>query len=513
MSIKAKLVGFNMFTCLLGLSLACVAFITIGIQDAKVSLKNNMILLSKVKSEDISTALFFNQTKVIKERISSLQEKEGILILCVYDASGTVVAEYRVSDHQCSYQSKQMHNFSWSAFTLSQPIIHEGIPVGTIYLKLSLDKIKGDIYKQISTVFIIFLVLVILCYVIVNRLQRVFSDPIRNLVETANKISLGDYSTRVKSYGKDEFSVLAKTFNKMMQVMQKYKEGLEEKVEAGRIDLKKTNDELEQANHKLEKANEELTGALEVKERFIKNMNHEINTPAHQLSGLSQFVLDDLLKLQEKMSEYIEKEGSGDEGKKLIESLSYVVGYADKLALSCEREANFIRNINSISALAEGRVHYHIEESDLSEAIKEALLSYPRHSERFVYEKTENLLCLFDKNKIKSVLDHLFSNALIYAPEGKITITTKKSKYRKPDGSPSVGIKCSVHDEGPGIPEKELEYIFDKFTESSRTKTEAGGRGLGLAICKGLILGHGGIIWAENAKGKGAIFHFIIPVA
>lgn len=66
-------------------------------------------------------------------------------------------------------------------------------------------------------------------------------------------------------------------------------------------------------------------------------------------------------------------------------------------------------------------------------------------------------------------------------------------------------------DEGIGIPETELDTVFDKFIQSSKTKTGAGGTGLGLAICHEIIKSHGGRIWAENNPDQGATLTFLLP--
>ena len=71
----------------------------------------------------------------------------------------------------------------------------------------------------------------------------------------------------------------------------------------------------------------------------------------------------------------------------------------------------------------------------------------------------------------------------------------------------------SVRDEGPGIPPDELEAVFDKFVQSSKTKSNKGGTGLGLAICREIVAGHKGRIWAENNSGAGCIFYVELPVA
>ena len=63
----------------------------------------------------------------------------------------------------------------------------------------------------------------------------------------------------------------------------------------------------------------------------------------------------------------------------------------------------------------------------------------------------------------------------------------------------------TVEDAGPGVPETELETIFDKFIQSSSTKTGAGGTGLGLAICREIITAHHGRIFASNLPSRGAV--------
>ncbi len=71
----------------------------------------------------------------------------------------------------------------------------------------------------------------------------------------------------------------------------------------------------------------------------------------------------------------------------------------------------------------------------------------------------------------------------------------------------------SVRDEGPGIPPDELELVFDKFMQSSKTKSGSGGTGLGLAICREIVAGHHGRIWAENNARQGCIFYCELPLA
>ena len=69
-----------------------------------------------------------------------------------------------------------------------------------------------------------------------------------------------------------------------------------------------------------------------------------------------------------------------------------------------------------------------------------------------------------------------------------------------------------VKDNGIGIPTSELNLIFEKFTQGSKTNNGAGGTGLGLAICSEIITRHQGKIWVEPNQDAGAVFCFYLPI-
>jgi signal transduction histidine kinase len=110
-----------------------------------------------------------------------------------------------------------------------------------------------------------------------------------------------------------------------------------------------------------------------------------------------------------------------------------------------------------------------------------------------------------DIDKIKRVLRNLLNNAIKFSPEGG-TIDVAVCRV-------ASSVRVSVRDQGPGIPQDELEAVFDKFIQSSKTKTGAGGTGLGLAICQEIVAAHKGRIWAENRPEGGAVFLFEIPLS
>ena len=76
------------------------------------------------------------------------------------------------------------------------------------------------------------------------------------------------------------------------------------------------------------------------------------------------------------------------------------------------------------------------------------------------------------------------------------------------DSGKIPAIRVTVWNEGMNVPQDELESIFEKFVQSSATKTSAGGTGLGLPICKKIVEDHHGKIWAENSSEGGPNFNF-----
>ena len=125
-------------------------------------------------------------------------------------------------------------------------------------------------------------------------------------------------------------------------------------------------------------------------------------------------------------------------------------------------------------------------------------------------------MAALDDAKMIQVVRNRLSNAIKFSPDGK-SIRISYDETRLPvarsssDGESIPALRLLVSDEGVGIPEGELESVFDKFVQSSKTRTGAGGTGLGLAICKEIVEGHGGIIRAEHNPVGGAVFTVFLP--
>ena len=113
----------------------------------------------------------------------------------------------------------------------------------------------------------------------------------------------------------------------------------------------------------------------------------------------------------------------------------------------------------------------------------------------------------FDREPIEQVLTNVLGNAQKYAPEGsRIRVATRPVR----DGDRAF-VRVEVSDSGPGIPEEHRERIFEPWVRV-RPGEGAGGLGLGLAICRRIVEGHGGMIGVEPSRDGGSRFAFTVPV-
>ncbi len=110
-----------------------------------------------------------------------------------------------------------------------------------------------------------------------------------------------------------------------------------------------------------------------------------------------------------------------------------------------------------------------------------------------------------DPDAMNQVFGNLIENSLKYASVGK--------RIRVGARALASEVQFTVQDFGPGISSEHLERIFERFYRVDKARSrESGGTGLGLAIVKHIIQAHGGRIWAESVLGKGASFHFTLPL-
>jgi signal transduction histidine kinase len=234
-------------------------------------------------------------------------------------------------------------------------------------------------------------------------------------------------------------------------------------------------------------ARDAALAANRAKSEFLANMSHELRTPLHGALSFARFGIRECHTApREQLLDYFKNiEESGQTLRRLLDDLL------------------------DLAKLESGKMMFEFDRADLSLLVLavadefNALAAEKRLSIDF-HEPAFAPVALVDKQRIQQVLRNLLSNAVKFSPEAAAPIEIRISRD---DGR----FRVRIRDHGIGIPDGELETVFDKFVQSSKTKSAAGGTGLGLAICREIVAGHGGRIWAERPDGPGALIVCEIP--
>lgn len=314
-----------------------------------------------------------------------------------------------------------------------------------------------------------FLFIVLLYY-----FRQYIVNPIMLLVSSAQKIdsqkvSIDDY----KSYYQ-EVKILAN----QLQEIQKTREELI--IEKSKVDI--ANKSLEE---KVKERTIELEKALAVKTEFLNNVSHEVRTPIQGITSISKGLVEGWT---------VHNEGKRYELAQLV-------------AKNSQRLFSLVTNLLDITIFNDDKLYFHFQESDFIELINDIIEEC-----RTIHLQDKKINIIFDAHpqiatihadpeRITQVLRNLIANAIKFMDEGIVEI-----KLDQKDDQ----FIFSISDEGPGVPENELDSIFQAFNRSKATKNKASGVGLGLSISKKIINGHKGRIWAVNNLNKGVTFFFTV---
>lgn len=234
----------------------------------------------------------------------------------------------------------------------------------------------------------------------------------------------------------------------------------------------------------------ERIGNLEAERRlsqlqsdFIATVSHELKTPLGFIKGYSTTLLrPDTTWQPEDQHEF----------------LTIIDEEADRLV-------ELVDNLLDSSRLQAGTLDIEFKLVDLAGVVEENIERLRvRFPDLKIQWKTQakDATMEVDPKRLGQVLENLVSNAAKYAPNGLLQVTLREA---------GDALELAVKDSGPGIPEPHREQVFRRFYRVPETKQLARGSGLGLYICRQIILAHAGEIYVTASKGKGAEFVIRLP--
>ena len=241
--------------------------------------------------------------------------------------------------------------------------------------------------------------------------------------------------------------------------------------------------ELQPLLERIEQSNKEKEAVAALRREFSANVSHELKTPLTSISGYAEIMKDGLVRPEDMQH------------------------FSEKIYQEASRLITLVEDIIKLSRLDEGRVELEKEEVDLYELSREIIsrLAPQAAKNRVRLELTGESV---KYTGIRQILDEMIYN-----------ITENAIKYNNPGGKVSVwagntlqGKKVVVTDNGIGIPEDQIDRIFERFyrVDKSHSK-ERGGTGLGLSIVKHGVMLHHGEVHVESKLGEGTRIELVFP--
>ena len=223
----------------------------------------------------------------------------------------------------------------------------------------------------------------------------------------------------------------------------------------------------------------------EVRRDFVANISHELKTPIGALSLLSEAVM---------------------EAKDDSES---VTKFASRMQIEAKRLTDLVQEIIQLSRVQDSDPLHEAEVLLASDLIKEALdqcrTTADARKITLFFQESKDTYIQGDHDQLTMAINNLIENAINYSPAGtKVSVSTSAENGI---------ISIAVSDQGIGIPEAEVERIFERFyrVDPARSR-ETGGTGLGLSIVKHVVTKHGGEISVWSSENVGSTFTIRLPI-
>jgi signal transduction histidine kinase len=262
---------------------------------------------------------------------------------------------------------------------------------------------------------------------------------------------------------------------------------------------------LTQRNAELERAVTHLREVDELKSNFLATVSHELRTPLTSVIGFSEMLLEGLAgELAPEQADYVR---------------TIMARGEELLAL--------ITQVLEMSKLEMGAVRLDLGPHGIGDLLRRAIEAVKLSADRAGVEVVgaeiaSGPLVLADPEKVHRILLNLLGNAIKFSSSGAtVTVDASPAPIRRPFREETLfgeeiedALRITVRDTGIGIPEDQLERIFEAFYQADASSTRShGGAGLGLSIVKSLVVAHGGDVWVESHVGQGTAVHFTLPVA
>lgn len=280
-------------------------------------------------------------------------------------------------------------------------------------------------------------------------IAKLETKPLKRLTDGAKQIAIGNLDYKADDKGSTEIRMLAKSFNLMAS---------------------------------------ELKKAQMLRKQFFADAAHELKTPIAVIRGNLEGMVDGIIPANNEM--------------------------LTSLLVETDFLTSMIEDIKSLALADSGQLTLNKQETNINDIVTDCYNNLKaaaalRNIKVAIEFKEDPIIACVDRERIYQVFYNFLVNSGKYSPEGG-TVSVSTEVLSK---NGVTSFKFTIHDNGVGIAEEELPFIFERFYRVDKSRDrKTGGIGLGLSIVKKLVELHGGCVSVDSVIGKGSTFYVIIPL-
>ncbi len=228
---------------------------------------------------------------------------------------------------------------------------------------------------------------------------------------------------------------------------------------------------------------------MHAKDQLLLTISHDLRTPLTAIRGHAQLLLRRLHAVK----------GSD----------SRLTDSAEQIVQTASRMTDMIEALLDATRVRGDAIPLHRRQVDLVDVARHAIENQPdaRDRERIVLKGPRPVVGLWDETRLLRVVDNLLSNALKYSPSYEPVIIA----VSRQEAAGEVRAVLRVTDAGVGIPESEIDRIFDPFYRGTNVGVDVPGSGIGLAGVRQIVEMHDGCVSVASREGEGAVFTVYLP--
>ncbi|MEX2950614.1 two-component sensor histidine kinase BarA [Serratia fonticola] len=367
---------------------------------------------------------------------------------------------------------------------------HPDSNLGYVAIELDLQSVRLQQYKEVFVSTLLLLLCMCIAILFAYRLMRDVTGPIRNMVNTVDRIRRGQLDSRVEGFMLGELQMLKNGINSMAMSLTAYHEEMQQNIDQATSDLRETLEQMEIQNVELDLAKKRAQEAARIKSEFLANMSHELRTPLNGVIGFTRQTLK--TDLSATQTDYLQ---------------------------TIERSANnlltIINDVLDFSKLEAGKLILEHIPFSLRETLDEVLVLLAPSAHDKGLELTLDVQndvpeqVIGDSLRLQQVITNLLGNAVKFTETGNIDIRVELRNQLERQ----VELEVQIHDTGIGISERQQSQLFQAFRQADASISRRhGGTGLGLVITQKLVKEMGGDINFHSQLNRGSTFWFHITI-